>query len=60
MPKMVHAIAHFDFDGTCASCPLSHSVGFLVICRLSKTNFDLGMVLHNERHELCPLCIDEE
>lgn len=58
-PKTVHAIAHFDFDGSCAGCPLW--VGWAKIaCGISKTQFDVTMVPEGRRHEHCPLCIEED
>ena len=57
----VHAIAHFDFDGSCNSCPCSGWVNGRSEgkCQLSKTNFDITRVPYDERHKQCPLCIED-
>ena len=57
--KSVHAIAHFDFDGSCAGCSLWTGWDE-VVCGISKTQFSVSMVPEGQRHEHCPLCIEEE
>jgi len=54
--KTIHAIAHFDFDGSCDDCPVSN-FGYRYICRLGKLNVEC--VPEGKRHEHCPLCIEE-
>ena len=58
--KSVHAIAHFDFDGSCHGCPLADLAWRGGICRLSTTKFSIDRVLIDDRHEHCPLCIEED
>jgi len=59
--KTIHAIAHFDFDGSCYNCPCVGKLdGDKEICQLSVTGFDIHRVPYDERHEDCPLCIEEE
>jgi hypothetical protein len=59
MPKMtgnIHAIAHFDFDGSCRDCPcLDRKVSR---CQISISKFTVKLVPDGQRHELCPLCIE--
>ena len=56
--KTIHAIAHFDFDGSCRNCKCVD--WFYDNCQLSKTNFSVRGVSDGERHEHCPLCIEED
>jgi len=61
--KTIHAIAHFDFDGSCENCPCSpwtaDTTGWEVqLCCLGK--FNVEKVPRRQRHELCPLCIEED
>jgi len=54
--KSVHAIAHFDFDGSCHSCPFSNFEGNY--CDFMREEID--SVPCSDRHEHCPLCIEED
>jgi hypothetical protein len=62
MSKKVHAIAHFDFDGSCDDCPCCHwfREDGPSYCLLSDTQFGLSNVRNGQRHEHCPLCIEED
>ena len=58
--KTVHAIARFNWDGSCYNCPCVGKLGGVKeVCQLSDTSFDIYSVPHNGRHEHCPLCIEE-
>lgn len=57
-PKTVHAIAHFDFEGSCAGCPCLN--WYADVCRLIKGNPSIVGVPEGGRHEMCPLCIEED
>ena len=56
MSKTVHAIAHFDFDGSCLDCPCNNEDGG--ICNLG--GFNIVPMPKHKRHEHCPLCIEED
>ena len=56
-PNTVHAIAHFDFDGSCGDCACNNEDGG--ICNLPDTGFNTSDVPKGQRHEHCPLCIEE-
>ena len=54
--KTIHAIAHFDFDGSCDDCPCASSDGSLCFLMMrSLMSVPLG-----NRHNNCPLCIEED
>ena len=55
--KNLHAIAHFYFDGSCRTCKCKDY--FYGRCQLSKYRLKLESVADGERHEHCPLCIEE-
>jgi len=55
--KTIHAIAHFDFDGSCDDCPFGN-FGYKYMCRLGK--LDVEGVSVGKRHELCPLCFERK
>lgn len=56
--KSVHAIAHFDFDGSCEDCACNNEDGG--ICNLPDTGFNTSDVPKGQRHKHCPLCIEED
>jgi hypothetical protein len=56
--KTIHAIAHFDFDGSCIDCPCADLED--LVCLLSKTKFQISTIPEGNRHAHCPLCIEEE
>ena len=56
--RSVHAIAHFDFDGSCGDCACNNEDGG--ICNLPDTGFNTSDVPKGQRHEHCPLCIEED
>jgi len=72
MPKKtVHAIAHFDFDGSCLDCPCAWWSDEVADgkCQLNDTEIryekqfgkSIGRGgLDKGRHEHCPLCVEED